>query len=190
MTRPARLPLPERLPDLLGSARFSAALTHCILGTAVLSHALRSTVGWAGLIAIVTTLVAMAAGSLAAKRGDWEWRGLLPISLLVLVGWCAATLLWTAYQPDAVGGVLYLAASAFLAVYVGVVRDLIQIVRAAGDVLRLVLVSSLALGCSRGCSSTAPSRSSGSAAPSSASAPFRGCSASATPWASSPWSRP
>lgn len=40
---------------------------------------------------------------------------------------------------------LYLAASAFLAVYVGVVRDLIQIVRAAGDVLRLVLVSSLAL---------------------------------------------
>ncbi len=66
-------------------------------------------------------------------------------SLLVLVGWCAATLLWTAYQPDAVGGVLYLAASAFLAVYVGVVRDLIQIVRAGGDVLRLVLVSSLAL---------------------------------------------
>jgi len=33
MTLPARLPLPERLPDLLGSARFSAALTHCIVGT-------------------------------------------------------------------------------------------------------------------------------------------------------------
>ncbi|WP_414171165.1 hypothetical protein [Clavibacter tessellarius] len=145
MTLPARLPLPERLPDLLGSARFSAALTHCIVGTAVLAHAIRATMGWAGLVAVVTVLVAMAAGSLVAKRGDWEWRGLLPVSLLLLVGWCAATLLWTAYQPDALGGVLYLAASAFLAVYVGVVRDLIQIVRAVGDVMRLVLVSSLAL---------------------------------------------
>jgi exopolysaccharide production protein ExoQ len=137
--------LPEQIADFLGSARFSSALTLAILGTVLLAHPARALVGWPALIAALATLVVLAALSLIAKRGDYEWRGLLPISLLVFVGWCALTVLWSRYQWITVGGVLYQLTVMFLGVYVAIARDLIQIVRAMGDVLRLILIASISL---------------------------------------------
>ena len=146
MTRiPPGSRLPDTIADFLGSARFSAALTQAILGTVLLAEPARALVGWPGLIAALTTLVVFSALSLVAKRGDYEWRGLLPISLLVFVGWCALTVLWSRYQWITVAGVLYQLTVMFLGVYVAIARDLIQIVRASGDVLRLVLVVSISL---------------------------------------------
>ena len=145
MSASARKRLPEQISDILGSARFSAALTLTILGTVFLSSAVRSMIGWPGLVAIVATLVPLAAASLLAKRGDYEWRGLPPISLLVFVAWCALTVLWSQYQWTTVSGVLYQLAVGFLAAYVAIARDLIQIVRAVGDVLRAILVLSIIL---------------------------------------------
>ncbi|MGD8195578.1 O-antigen ligase family protein [Herbiconiux sp. P18] len=128
-----------------GQTRFAKALTVAILGTAFLSHALRSTVGWPGLVAVVATLVVFAALSFAGRWRQLDWHGLLPVSLLVFLAWCVLTLLWSKYLPSTVSGLLYLLAYAFLGIYVAVVRDLIQIVRALGDVLRLVLTLSLAI---------------------------------------------
>lgn len=127
------------------SPRLASALTLTSIGTAVLSSALTRTIGWAGLIAILTSLMLLAAVSLFAQRDMIKWQGLLPLSLLIFLGWTALSLVWSQYQWATVGGLGYLFAFTVLGLYVALTRDTIQIVRAFGDVLRLVLVASLAL---------------------------------------------
>lgn len=146
MSTPARRSLPTGAAiGLLGSARFAQALSVTIIGIAFLAFALRNTMGWGGLIAAVSTLVVLASGSLAARRHELEWQGLLPISLLVFLGWSTLSIAWSDYQWVSLGSILYQLAFAFLAVYIAVTRDLIQVVRAFGDVLRVVLASSLVI---------------------------------------------
>jgi exopolysaccharide production protein ExoQ len=130
---------------LLGSAPFGKAITITIVATAYLAFLLKATIQWPGLIAIVSALVVLAAGSLAVRRHELEWRGILPISLLVFLGWSAVSIFWTDYQWAALSSILYQVAFAFLGIYVALTRDLIQIVRAFGDVLRVILVTSLIL---------------------------------------------
>lgn len=101
--------------------------------------------GWAGLIGILCGLVLFAGGSLIARRKAVEWHGLLPISLLMFVGWVGLTVFWSQYRWSSLGGIAYLAAITILGLYIALVRDTIQIIRAFGDVLRFVLVLSLAL---------------------------------------------
>ncbi|GLK17698.1 O-antigen ligase family protein [Herbiconiux flava] len=140
--RPPHHPVAAAL-TFFGQTRFAKALTVAILGTAFCSHLLRSTVGWPGLIAMVAVLVLLAALSFAGRWPELDWHGLLPVSLLLFLAWCALTSLWSQYLPSTLNGLAYLLAYAFLGIYVAVVRDLIQIVRALGDVLRVVLTLSL-----------------------------------------------
>jgi len=130
---------------MLGSPRFSAVLTTASIGLAVTAFAVRQTIGWAGLLAILSALVVLSLLSIAAQWKEIGWRALLPISLLVFVGWAGLSILWSEYQWATLGGLAYFAAFTILAVYVALVRDTIQIVRAFGDVLRFVLVVSIAL---------------------------------------------
>ena len=131
--------------EFFASPRLASALTLTIIGTAVLSTALTRTIGWAGLIAILTALVALTSISLLAQRDMIKWQGLLPLSLLVFLGWAALSLVWSQYQWATVGGLAYLLAFTVLGLYVALTRDTIQIVRAFGDVLRVVLAASLAV---------------------------------------------
>jgi O-antigen ligase len=131
--------------SILASPRLSAALAMVSIGTAVLSFAIRQTIGWAGLIGILVGLVALTMASLAAQWKEIEWRGLLPLSLLVFVGWAAVSLFWSQYQWATLGGLAYLAAFTLIGIYIALARDTIQIVRAFGDVLRVVLGVSLGL---------------------------------------------
>jgi len=133
------------LRTLVASPGFTAALTLAIVGSALSVNLIRSTMGWGGLLGILCTAVVLSAGSLIALRHDLDWHGVLPISLLAYIGWCAVTIVWSNYQASSITGVLYQLIFAFLAVYVALVRDLIQIVRAVGDVLRVLLTASLAL---------------------------------------------
>ena len=128
-----------------GHTRFAKALTVTVLAAAFGSFALRATIGWPGLIAVVSALVLFAALSLIGRWAQLDWHGLLPVSLLVFLGWCVMTMFWSKYLPSTLNGLAYLLAYAFLGVYIAVVRDLIQIVRAVGDVLRVVLTASLVL---------------------------------------------
>ncbi|WP_104163369.1 O-antigen ligase [Cryobacterium sp. N22] len=146
MTGPARPPyVPDAITAVLASPRFSAALTHLIIGFAFSTHLLRSLMGWPGLIAALVCLFVLATASMIARRESIEWHGLLPLSILVFLVWCALSVLWSGYALHTVSGVAYQLAFAFLAIYVALVRDTIQIVRATGDVLRLLLGLSLAL---------------------------------------------
>ncbi|MEF3405238.1 O-antigen ligase family protein [Agromyces sp. CCNWLW203] len=129
-----------------GSARFAQALTLLAVGLAFSTHAVRSIIGTAGLIAAIAGLVVLCALSLVARWRAVEWYGILPLTILVFIGWCAASVLWSSLPAlTAVARVGYLIAFAFIGVYIALMRDTIQIVRAFGDVMRALLGASLAL---------------------------------------------
>ncbi|MFD4422724.1 O-antigen ligase family protein [Agromyces sp. NPDC058484] len=133
------------LREFAGSARFAQAVTLVAIGFAFSTHALRSVLGWPGLLAALAGLLALCGVSLVARWRAVEWYGILPITILVFVGWCAASVLWSHTPGISAARVLYLVAFAFIGVYVALMRDTIQIVRAFGDVMRLLLGVSLAL---------------------------------------------
>lgn len=129
----------------VGSPRFSAALTLAIIGSQLVALLLQELTGWPGDVAVVTGLVIFAALSLIAQRDAIEWHGLLPVSLLIFASWAALSILWSEYNWATAGSVVYFLAVTFLGIYVALVRDTIQIARAFGDVLRVVLAVSVAL---------------------------------------------
>lgn len=129
----------------LSSARFVTALSTATIGAAACSFAIRQTIGWAGLFGILGGLLVLWAIALFSRRGEIEWTGLLPISLMVFVGWAVISVFWSRYQWASLGSATYLLAFTILAVAVALLRDSIQLVRAFGDVLRFALLASLAL---------------------------------------------
>lgn len=133
------------IESFLADPRFSSALSFTIITAVIAAGAVRRLIGWPGYGAALVVLVILASASLFARRRTLEWRGLLPVSLLVFVGWCALSIIWTAQQWSTLGGIAHLVAVALLAVYVALVRDLIQVIRDFGDVLRGYLAISLAL---------------------------------------------
>lgn len=150
MTDPAAgAHLSRALREFVGSARFAQALTLLAVGFAFSTHAVRSLIGWPGLIAALVGLLVLCGLSLVARWRAVEWYGILPLSILVFVGWCAASVLWSAPGSAAPGltalRVLYLIAFGIVGVYVALMRDTIQIVRAFGDVMRVLLGLSIGL---------------------------------------------
>ena len=130
---------------LLASPRLAAATTTASIGLGVLAPALERTVGLATLVAILTTLLMIVGFSLWVRRGEIEWQGPLPVSLLAFVGWASLSILWSDYQWATLGGIAYLVAFLVLGVGIALTRDTIQIVRSFGDVMRFVLVLSLSV---------------------------------------------
>ena len=131
--------------SILDSPRFIHACTIAIVGTAFLADTLQRLIGWPGMIAIVATLLLLAVGTFVVRRAEIAWLAVLPVSLLLFVGWSGLSVLWSSYRSATVGGVAYLVAFTVLALYVALLRDTIQIVRSFGDVLRLVLALSLSI---------------------------------------------
>jgi len=129
----------------LSSARFVTVLATATVGAAAWSFPLRQTVGWAGLFGILGGLLVLWGLVLVMRRGEVEWAGLLPISLMVFLGWAVASGFWSRYQWASLGSLTYLLAFAVLGVAVALLRDTIQVVRAFGDVLRFTLGLSLVL---------------------------------------------
>jgi O-antigen ligase len=128
-----------------GSPRFSAALSVVIIGTNFLSYLISRLIGTAGLLAIVIGLVCFAVLSVLGQRSSLEWRGFLPISLLIFLAWSVISILFSQYQWLSLGSIAYQITITLLGVYVALARDFIQIVRAVGDVLRVVLGLSLGI---------------------------------------------
>lgn len=135
----------ESVRTFFGSPRLTQALTEAIVGVALAAHAVRSLLGWPGSIAVLTVLVVLAALSLAAQPERVEWRGVLPLSLIALFSLMTVSVIWSQYPAQTVAGIAYAIAYAFLGVYIALVRDLIQLVRAVGAALRVILTVSFAL---------------------------------------------
>lgn len=129
----------------LSSARFLTVLTTATVGTAALSFALQQLAGWAGLLGVLATLLVLWLIAIVARRGEIEWNGLLPISLMAFIAFAGASIFWSNYQWATLGSLAYLVTFTVLGVSVALLRDTIQIVRAFGDVLRFTLVVSIVL---------------------------------------------
>ena len=142
---PRMHPVAQAVLEFFGTPRTSALLSTVIIATGFFAFAIRSLIGWAGLIAILAGLAVLAGTALFARRGTLEWRGILPLSLLFFIGWSIVSIFWSQYQWSTLGGLAYQLVWAGLAVFVALTRDMIQIVRAVGDVLRAVLTVSIAL---------------------------------------------
>jgi exopolysaccharide production protein ExoQ len=131
--------------EFAANPRFAAALSHTIIGTVLLSRTIRIVMGEPALLAILFGLAALATTVLIARWGTFTWRWLLPFSLLAFLGWATLSLAWSTYRGATVASLVYLFVWAYLAIFVAVARDVIQLIRAFGDVLRLVLAASLAI---------------------------------------------
>lgn len=129
--------------DVAASAAFRQALTVVIFGLALVTPFVRVVLGWPGELAAVAVIVLAAGLSLAARRGEIEWRGILPVSLLAFFGWIVLSTVWSEYTWASIGGVLYSLTFAFLGAFIALSRDLIQVVRALGDALRGILLASI-----------------------------------------------
>jgi exopolysaccharide production protein ExoQ len=135
----------ELIAEFVAAPRFNRPLTVVILTFAFATHAIRGLLGDPGALAILVMLDVFALLSLYGQRARIEWRELLPISLLSLFGWLGLSVLWSQYSWSTAGGVAYAVAFGLLGIYLALGRDLIQVVRGAGDALRAVLIVSLAL---------------------------------------------
>jgi len=130
---------------VLESPRFANATTVAAIGVAVGAEFLVRLIGWAGLVGMITVLVLLMAGMAFVRRVEVRWLGLLPISLLLFVGWACLSIFWSPYRSATAGGLAYLVAFTALGIGIALVRDTIQIVRAFGDVFRGVLVVSIGI---------------------------------------------
>jgi exopolysaccharide production protein ExoQ len=130
---------------VLSSAPLAAAFATIAIATAFGEHLVTSLIGVAGFSAMLVGLATIGTGILLARLPIIEWRGLLPISVLLFLAWSAVSVLWSATPlatGPAIGGQL---AWAFIAIVIALTRDTIQIVRAAGTAFRALLGTSLAL---------------------------------------------
>jgi hypothetical protein len=143
-TRPEPREVAAAFAGLLRSPRFSAVLATTGVAIAALSYPLIRLTGWAGYLAALGGLVALMVVVLIWRRAELD-REIPPISLLVFLGWAAISVVWSGYQWVTLGGVAYLVGYSFVGVFIAYTRDTIQIVRAWGDVLRVVLGASLAI---------------------------------------------
>jgi O-antigen ligase len=143
-----RDPLRRYLSAWMGfsaGGQFSQALAVAILLYSLGINTVRALVGWPGSLGILCTLVLLAALSLVGARHRIEWRGILPLSLIGLFGFMVASVFWSQYTWVSIGGSLYGLAFAFLGMFLALGRDLVQVVRAAGDALRILLAVSIGL---------------------------------------------
>lgn len=137
--------VPEWARTYLGSAGFASAVTTAIFLTGFSTHLVRALIGWPGLLTIILGLIALGLTSLWFRRSHLEWHGTLPLSVIVFVGWAVLSIFWS-NTPTVTGlRLIYLLAFGFLGFYVAVLRDTIQIVRAVGDALRVLLGLSIGL---------------------------------------------
>lgn len=144
-SRSNRARLIEPVVSALRSPRFASALATVAIGFAFLAGPIVRTIGWAGAVGPLAVMVVFSLASIVARRSDLDRQGLLPISLLVFLGWMLASIVWTDYGWSAFGGIAYFVMLSTLGVFIAATRDMIQIVRLFGDVLRFVLVVSFAL---------------------------------------------
>ncbi|MGR2753259.1 O-antigen ligase family protein [Agromyces arachidis] len=133
------------LREFAGSARFAQALTLIAIGLAFSTHAVRSLVGWPGLLSALAALLVLCALSLVARWRAVEWYGILPLTILVFVGWAGASVIWSDVPGTTLLRFAYLVAFGVLGIFTALMRDTIQIVRAFGDVFRVLLAASVAL---------------------------------------------
>ena len=135
----------EALYSFFAHAKFAHALTIVILVTAFAFSALRSVLGTPGIIALLSAELVLAAAMLLARRRMISWVNVVPLTLAAFVAWLVLSNLWSYYPSSTAPGIALQLALTVLGLAIAASRDTIQVVRSVGDVLRLLLGTSLVL---------------------------------------------
>ena len=142
---PGRNPAMRRVVELLRSAPMARAFTLTAFGAAFSAFALQRMAGQVATATIIAGLCVLAAAILVARRRELSALRFLPTSLAAFVLWALASTVWSTDRVRTIGGWVALVAFAFLALAIAHIRDTLQIVRALGDVLRVLLGVSLGI---------------------------------------------
>jgi hypothetical protein len=121
------------------------AFTLAAFAAVLSSNAIQWLAGTVTYVTIVVGLCVIGLGMLVARRAEIRFLHLVPISLLLFVGWCAISAVWSVSPSDTVIATISQVGIALLAIVVGHVRDTLQTARALGDVMRWLLSISLGL---------------------------------------------
>lgn len=138
-------PLLDAAYAFFSHAKFARALSLVILGTAFGTHLLRSVMGQAGLTTVIASEVVLVILMILARRRMITWSSFTPISVVLFVLWCGLSVTWSWYGQASFAGWVSQIVFAFLALSVAATRDTIHLIRALGDVLRVLLGASLIL---------------------------------------------
>ncbi|KHK99455.1 lipid A core--O-antigen ligase [Microbacterium mangrovi] len=145
MTSPVPTAPTRWLPALLHSAGMARAFTLAAFAAVLSANAIQWLAGTVTYVTIIVGLCVIGVGMLVARRQEIRFLHLVPISLILFVGWCAISVFWSASPSDTVIGTISQVGIALLAIVVGHVRDTLQTARALGDVMRWLLSISLGL---------------------------------------------
>ncbi|RLP76001.1 exopolysaccharide production protein [Mycetocola tolaasinivorans] len=135
----------RHLREVLTGAPGVQALAVTIIGWSFMIPFTHSLLGWAGVAAGLATLCFLAALMLIGRREYIEWSGAIPLTIVVFVIWCLLSVLWATSPGVAIVGAAYQLGFGFLGVAVALSRDTIQVVRAVGTAMRILLTASLML---------------------------------------------
>ena len=135
----------ERVRAVFASPEVTAAFATTAIGAAVLAVPIRSLIGDIGWSTIVITLALIATATLIARGRDSRSPTILPITVIVAVGWAVLSIAWTATRWATIGSLIPMVGLAIIAIAIATVRDQVQILRAFADVARFALVLSLTL---------------------------------------------
>ena len=135
----------ERVRVVFAGPEVASAFAVTTVGAAVFAAPIRALIGDAGWLAIVVSLAAIAVGVLLARGRDSRSPTILPITVLIAVGWAVLSIAWTATRWATIGGLVPLVGLAIAGIAVATVRDQVQILRIVADVARVALGASLVL---------------------------------------------
>nr|WP_218844867.1 O-antigen ligase family protein [Microbacterium pseudoresistens] len=128
---------------MLGSVELARAFTLAVLLTVLGSFAIAAAAGTVTLVSIVVSLCVIGIAILVARREELSVLRLAPSTLLALLIWTLVSAFWSTHAAETLRGWAALFGFAVLAVVVGHIRDTLQTVRALGDALRIMLLTSL-----------------------------------------------
>lgn len=137
--------LRDGLAGLLASADFARVYALAALGVAFSGYAIESLASRWTLYSMIAGLVVIGAAMLIVRRHELTLIGFAPTMLLAFIAWALISVAWAFGHWESFTSWLSLTCYAFIAVVIAKVRDTAQIVRALGDVLRVLLGASLAL---------------------------------------------
>ncbi|WP_194397806.1 O-antigen ligase family protein [Microbacterium atlanticum] len=136
---------PGWLGALLNSASFARAYTLVVFGTVFSAFAIERIAGHVTYVTAVVGLCVLGVAIMVVRRREVSLLRLVPTSVVMFAGWALVSVFWSGEPGASFWSWVSMAATAFLAVVIGHVRDTLQTVRALGDVLRALLGLSLAV---------------------------------------------
>ncbi len=135
----------HRLAVLLATADVARAYTLAALGTVFASFLITRVSSQVTYVTIVAGLCLVGLGILVARRRELSLVRLVPTTLVLLLAWVLASVIWTTDRSYTLVGWASLTGLAFVAIVIAHVRDTLQTARALGDVMRVLLSVSLGL---------------------------------------------